>query len=104
MHVTAKPKSPGFPVTGFGMKKGFLVILSSPSGGGKTTILRELLKKNNLNYKYSISVTTRKPRNGEIDGIDYFFVSEKEFIKKIENDELIEWEQVHQHYYLEIQV
>lgn len=72
------------------MKKGLLIILSGPSGVGKGTVRQELFKDESLNLAYSISMTTRKPRPGEKDGVDYFFVDEKEFVEKIENDELLE--------------
>lgn len=81
------------------MNKGLLIIISSPSGGGKTTVLNELLKLKKMNFKYSISATTRKPRNNEIHGKDYFFISEQEFVSKIKNNEFLEWEKVHQYYY-----
>ncbi|HMM00760.1 MAG TPA: guanylate kinase [Bacilli bacterium] len=61
------------------MKKGLLIILSGPSGVGKGTIRRKVMEDNDLNLAYSISVTTRAPRPSEKNGIDYFFVSDKEF-------------------------
>ncbi len=76
-----------------------LVILSSPSGGGKSTVIKRLLKHNEIDFIYSVSCTTRKPRQGEVDGKDYFFLSEEEFQKKIEQNEFLEWEQVHHYYY-----
>ncbi|MBN1154038.1 guanylate kinase [candidate division KSB1 bacterium] len=78
---------------------GLLVILSSPSGGGKTTVIQRLLKTNEFDFKYSISATTRQPRPGEIDGIDYFFLSEHQFREKIDRNDFIEWERVHDYYY-----
>ena len=82
------------------MKKnsGSLIILSGPSGAGKGTIHNELLKRDNK-LKYSVSMTTRKPREGEKEGIDYFFVSEEEFKKEIEKDSFIEYAKVHGNYY-----
>lgn len=76
-----------------------LVILSSPSGGGKSTVIKRLLKHNEIDFMYSVSYTTRKPRTGEIDGKDYFFISEEEFKKKIKQGEFLEWEHVHDYYY-----
>ncbi|MBD3287750.1 guanylate kinase [candidate division KSB1 bacterium] len=76
-----------------------LVILSSPSGGGKSTVIRKLLKLSEMNFIYSVSCTTRKPRPGETDGKDYYFLSEAEFKKKIEQNGFLEWEQVHGYYY-----
>ena len=60
------------------MKQGLLVILAAPSGTGKSTICKELMKKNK-NWNFSVSVTTRNPRDGEIDGKDYKFISNSEF-------------------------
>ena len=81
------------------MKKGLLIILSGPSGVGKGTVREELFKDESLNLAYSISMTTRKPRPAERDGIDYFFVEEDEFLKKIENNELLEYAQFVGNYY-----
>ena len=74
--------------------KGKLIIFSAPSGAGKTTIVRHLLEKN-LNLEFSVSATSREPRQTEIHGKDYYFLTEKEFKKKIENDEFLEWEEVY---------
>ena len=73
--------------TVYNVKKGLLIILSGPSGVGKGTVRQELFKDDSLNLAYSISMTTRKPRPTERDGIDYFFVEEDEFKEKIENGE-----------------
>ena len=59
------------------LKRGMLIILSGPSGVGKGTVREELFKDDSLNLAYSISMTTRKPRPNERDGIDYFFVEER---------------------------
>ena len=67
-------------------KDGIMVILSSPSGAGKTTLTKKIQQKYQ-NFKISVSHTTRKPRSNEVDGIDYFFVNSDEFIKKIEDRE-----------------
>lgn len=72
------------------MKKGFLIVYSGPSGVGKGTIMKELLSLKTLKLCFSVSMTTRKPRPGEVDGKDYFFVSKKRFEKAIENKELLE--------------
>ncbi|MFW5985265.1 MAG: guanylate kinase [Halanaerobiaceae bacterium] len=77
---------------------GKLFILSGPSGVGKGTVIDELSKEFG-DIEYSISVTTRPPRRGEEDGVDYYFVTEDEFNKMKENDELIEWAEVHNHLY-----
>ena len=69
------------------MKKGILVILSGPSGVGKGTVRTYLMKETGLNLVFSVSMTTRKPRAGEIDGKDYFFVSEERFKEAVKNIE-----------------
>ena len=73
------------------MKKGKLIILSGPSGVGKGTVREEVFKKPELNLAYSISMTTRKPRPGEIDGKDYYFVSEDVFRTKIAQNGFLEY-------------
>jgi len=75
-----------------------LIILSGPSGVGKGTVREELFKDDSLNLAYSISMTTRKPRPNERDGIDYF-VEEEEFKSKIEEGKLLEWAQFVGNYY-----
>ncbi|AEM78886.1 guanylate kinase [Thermoanaerobacter thermohydrosulfuricus] len=79
-------------------KKGLLIVLSGPSGAGKGTICKALMEKEK-NLKLSISATTRQPRSGEIEGKNYFFKSEEEFEKMIENDSFLEWAKVYGHYY-----
>ncbi len=76
-------------------KNGFLVLVSSPSGGGKTTIIKKIIETNTDNFKYSISLTTRNKRDGEVDGKDYWFVDNKTFQEKIDSDQLLEYENVH---------
>lgn len=71
------------------------VIISAPSGSGKTTIVKYLLK-NIPELLFSISATSRKPRKNEIDGKDYYFLSEEEFLRRIKNQEFIEWEEVYE--------
>jgi guanylate kinase len=73
---------------------GKLVIISAPSGAGKTTIVKHLLD-NGLNLAFSVSATTRPIRGDETDGEDYFFLTVTEFKKKIENHEFVEWEEVY---------
>ncbi len=80
------------------LKKGKLFIVSAPSGAGKTSLCNKLLSKYE-NLKYSISYTTRSPRDREKDGKDYFFVNESVFESMIKNDEFIEWAIVHENYY-----
>ncbi|MBN1352045.1 guanylate kinase [candidate division KSB1 bacterium] len=78
---------------------GLLVVVSAPSGAGKSSIIAGILKNNRLKYHYSVSATTRVPRKGEVDGIDYCFLSEAEFRQKIDANEFIEWAEVHGYYY-----
>ncbi len=78
--------------------KGAILILSGPSGCGKSTLLKEIYK-NIDNYYFSISTTTRKPREGEKNGVDYYFVTKDEFEKDIEAGNFLEWAKVHDNYY-----
>jgi len=71
-----------------------LIIVSAPSGAGKTTIVRYLLSCN-LGLAFSVSATTRAIRPGEVDGKDYFFISEEGFKNRIEKGDLLEWEEVY---------
>ncbi|WP_396165567.1 guanylate kinase [Flavobacterium sp.] len=77
------------------MNKGKLLVFSAPSGSGKTTIVRHLLTKEDLNLEFSISAATREPRGQEVDGKDYYFMSIEEFKKHIKADDFIEWEEVY---------
>ncbi len=77
------------------MAKGKLIIISAPSGCGKSTIINEIIKNEELKLSFSISATTREPRRGEIDGINYYFLTEEDFKKAIKNDELVEYEEVY---------
>lgn len=78
--------------------RGMLVVVSSPSGGGKGTLIRRALKSV-PNLGYSVSFTTRTAREGEVDGRDYFFVSVDEFQEKIEAGDFLEWARVHGNLY-----
>jgi guanylate kinase len=78
--------------------KGNLFIISSPSGGGKGTLIREVLQRVS-NIGYSVSFTTRAPREGEENGREYFFVTPEEFERKREAGAFLEWAQVHRHFY-----
>ena len=75
-----------------------MVILSSPSGAGKTTISKKIQQKYQ-NFKISVSHTTRKPRPNEVDGVDYFFISQANFEKKINNNEFYEHAKIFDNYY-----
>ena len=78
--------------------KGQILIISGPSGSGKSTLLSRLLKEENDLY-FSISSTTRAPRQGETDGVNYYFINKDEFKKGIDADEFLEWACVHGNYY-----
>lgn len=72
-------------------KRGLLIVLSGPSGVGKGTVRAELMKDRSLNLFYSISMTTRKQRPGEVNGKDYYFVTPEEFQENIDKGNLLEW-------------
>lgn len=79
-------------------RKGILFVISGPSGVGKGTVTKALIAKNK-NLKVSISATTRPPREGEIDGKDYFFISREKFQQLIEEDQFLEWANVYSNLY-----
>jgi guanylate kinase len=79
--------------------KGLLVVLSSPSGGGKTTVIKRMVEDNDENYVYSVSMTTRPIRGGEVSGVDYLFISHDKFMEMIRQNRFIEYERVHDCYY-----
>jgi guanylate kinase len=74
---------------------GKLIVFSAPSGSGKTTIVRHLLGKEDLNLEFSISAASREPRGEEVNGKDYYFMSTEEFKKHIKNEDFLEWEEVY---------
>ncbi|TDE31643.1 guanylate kinase [Flavobacterium ranwuense] len=74
---------------------GKLIVFSAPSGSGKTTIVRHLLSKEDLNLEFSISAASREPRGEEVNGKDYYFMSTEEFKKHIKNEDFLEWEEVY---------
>jgi len=78
-------------------KDGIIVVLSSPSGAGKTTLVKKIAQENN--FKISISYTTRKPRTNEVNGKDYFFTSQEEFKNLIKDKEFLEYAKVFENYY-----
>lgn len=75
-----------------------LLVFSAPSGSGKTTIVRDILKRY-PEFIFSISATTRKKRNSEKNDVDYYFIGEDEFKKKIDLGEFVEWEKFYDYYY-----
>lgn len=76
-------------------KQGKLIVFSAPSGSGKTTIVRHLLRIEELNLEFSISAATRAPRGEEISGKDYYFMSIEDFKKHIKAEDFVEWEEVY---------
>ena len=74
---------------------GKLIVFSAPSGSGKTTIVRHLLSKEDLNLEFSISAASRASRGEEVNGKDYYFMSTEEFKKHIKNEDFLEWEEVY---------
>src|SRR3990172_7329252 len=79
-------------------KEGLLYIVSAPSGAGKTSLCKEVIDIL-PNLRHSVSFTTRSARPGEVDGVDYFFVSMEEFGRMVEAGEFAEWAQVHGNMY-----
>lgn len=80
------------------MRKGLLIVISGPAGTGKGTVVGRLLEKN-PNIKLSISKTTRKPRPGEREGVNYFFVSREQFEEEIKNERFLEYAEYNNNYY-----
>lgn len=80
-------------------ERGLLIVLSGPSGVGKGTVRKELFSQPDTNYEYSISMTTRQPREGEIDGVDYFFKTREQFEELIEEGGLLEHAEFVGNYY-----
>nr|WP_207707413.1 guanylate kinase [Clostridium tarantellae] len=80
------------------MNKGVLIVISGPSGAGKGTICKALLEKNEDIF-ISVSATTRNPREGEVDGVNYHFLSKEQFLRRVEEDDFLEWAEVYGNYY-----
>jgi len=79
--------------------KGSIVVVSGPSGSGKTSLAREVCSELGDKAYFSISTTTRPKREGEEDGVDYFFVSKEEFLEDVEKGYFLEWAEVHGNFY-----
>ena len=80
-------------------EKGLLIVLSGPSGVGKGTVRKEIFDDPTTSYKYSISMTTRQMREGEVNGVDYFFKTKEEFEALIQEDQFIEYAEYVGNYY-----
>lgn len=77
------------------MQQGKLIVISAPSGAGKSTIINSILDAGDIDMQFSVSATNRKPREGEIEGVSYHFLSTDQFREAIANGEFVEWEQVY---------
>ena len=77
------------------MKKGKIIVLSAPSGTGKSTIISRIIDRPELALGFSISATSRSPRGEERDGREYYFISNEEFRRRVDNGEFVEWEEVY---------
>lgn len=79
--------------------RGLLIVFSGPSGVGKGTVRKEIFDTPNHEFEYSVSATTRSPREGEVDGVDYHFISKEEFEQMIEKGEMLEYAEYVGNYY-----
>jgi guanylate kinase len=80
-------------------ERGLLIVMSGPSGVGKGTVRKALFSQPDINLHYSVSVTTRKPREGEVEGVDYFFRTREQFEQMIRENKLLEWAEYVGNYY-----
>jgi len=80
-------------------ERGLLVVISGPSGVGKGTVRKALFQMPNHDLVYSVSMTTRLPRPGEVEGVDYYFVSKEVFLKRIQENKFLEWAEFVGNYY-----
>jgi len=80
-------------------ERGLLIVISGPSGVGKGTVRRALFQMTGHDLVYSVSMTTRAPRAGEVDGVDYYFVSKEVFLERIKNNQFLEWAEFVGNYY-----
>ena len=78
-------------------RQGILFVISAPSGTGKTTLCENL--RSTPDFIYSVSCTTRPPRGGEVDGVDYHFLKKEDFLRRVERGEMLEYAQVHGNHY-----
>jgi guanylate kinase len=90
--ATGNPNEPGT------RTRGKLVVISGPSGSGKTTIAREIMGRN-PSLTFSVSATTRRKRENEVEGRDYFFLTREEFLKRVDEGGFVEWEELYDDYY-----
>ena len=81
------------------VERGVLIVISGPSGVGKGTVRAAIFAQQDHNLEYSISMTTRSPRQGEVHGVDYFFTSKEEFLEKVAKGMLLEWAEFVGNYY-----
>lgn len=81
-----------------GKTRGRLVVISAPSGAGKTSIARSILERT-AGFRFSVSATTRPKREAETDGVDYFFLTKEEFLRRVQAGEFAEWEEIYGNYY-----
>lgn len=75
--------------------KGKIIIISAPSGCGKSTIIGAIMERGNVELQFSVSATNRKPRDGEKDGVNYYFLSTQDFLDKVSGGEFVEYEEVY---------
>ena len=83
----------------WGELPGRLVVVSGPSGSGKSSVIKKVLEDPSLNFSLSVSATSRKPRPGEVEGVDYFFKTHAEFREAIHRGEFLEWAEYNENYY-----
>lgn len=76
-------------------RKGKIIVVSAPSGTGKSTIINALLEQGDIDMQFSVSATNRQPREGEKHGVNYYYLSDEEFKDAIDNDKFVEWEEVY---------